>query len=452
MLFPFRNKIDRCYSLISDRVVTMLEKKAIHNKIILINVFTAIIYIFVYRRVHVDLLVPYFSYTENNTSIGSIWFTNILMFVPILFYRARQKLSDFLSIMTYTLIFVPSMVSMQYHFTDSYDIPYQLAYTAAMIFFFKAGDGKISRQVYTTKLNRIPPKLYIIAGLVALLIILILFRNNLKMVSFEDVYDLRDDSHKVTDGIPLIGYVQMWLQTFFSPLFIAVGCYKNNKKLILLGFLMSLLTYMSTGHKSSLFLCFGAWVFYYMFKSGRSVYYIFPVIALGLVIPYISQMLFFADGEFSVLNSVLLMRTYGISDQLTPIYLDVFRTYPYTFYSHINIVNLFTGMYPFKNPSMGNAIWEIYTDGRGESNVNANFLITDGIATAGVVGVILASVFFYFLLCYLNKLSNRFEFNFVIALMVGIVSSFTNLSIFTTLLSSGLLLIMLFFRFSTVTR
>ena len=99
---------------------------------------------------------------------------------------------------------------------------------------------------------------------------------------------------------------------------------------------------------------------------------------------------------------------------------------------------------------MGNAIWEIYTDGRGESNVNANFMITDGIAAAGVIGVILVSVFFYFLLCYLNKLSNRFEFNFVIALMVGIVTAFTNVSIFTTLLSSGLFLIMLFFRYSTV--
>lgn len=391
-----------------------------------------------------------FNYTENNTSFTSIWLTNLLVFLPILFYKATQKLSDFLSIMIYTLVFVPSMISMQNHYTDNYSLPYQIAYTVAMVMFFIAGNSRISSQTYTTKLNKVTLKLYLTAGVIMLLFVLLLFRSNLKMVSFEDVYDLREDSHKVTDGIPMVGYVQMWLSNFFSPLFIAVGCFKKKKSLVLLGFAMSLLTYMSTGQKSALFLCFASLVFYHLFKSERSVRYIFPSIALGLFVPYLIQMCFFDETLILPIVAVLLMRTYGISDQLTPIYLDIFRTYPYTYYSHINAVNFFTGMYPFKNPSMGNAIWEIYTNGRGESNVNANFLITDGVAAAGLIGVILITVFFYFLLCYLNKLSNRFEYNFVIALMVGIISSFTNLSIFTTLLSSGLFLIMLFFRYTTI--
>ena len=55
--------------------------------------------------------------------------------------------------------------------------------------------------------------------------------------------------------------------------------------------------------------------------------------------------------------------------------MDFFETtgQPHTYYSHINIVNALTGMYPYKD-SIGRAVMD------RDSNANGNFWLMDGIA------------------------------------------------------------------------
>ena len=192
-------------------------------------------------------------------------------------------------------------------------------------------------------------------------------------------------------------------------------------------------------------------IYYLMaYKRMKSIKLLFPIITFGVLILFLLS-LYIDNKLFYFIGTVLFMRTLGVAGWLASGYITVFNSYPFTYYSHIGIVNYFTGMYPFHNPSLGNAVWTIYR-GRGvHTNANANFLLTDGFAALGIPGIFLIAVLFYIILVYVNRLSNNHEMPFVMATLTGTVMAVTNVSLFTTILSCGFFLCLLLLRFSKTT-
>lgn len=156
---------------------------------------------------------------------------------------------------------------------------------------------------------------------------------------------------------------------------------------------------------------------------------------------------------FFVISAILLMRSLGISALLNTVYIDFFETTKlHTYYTHINVVNSIFGGYPFGEDALGKAVWGGYSGENADDamNANANFLATDGVAAMGIWGVLLVSILFYFLLKYLNKVSKGHNTDFVFILCLGSILSLLNVSLFTTLLSCGLILIIICLKYSTI--
>ena len=419
-----------------------------------VNILTAIIYIILFRRVYVDCLYgvfDYYGFKLENTSFGDEVITNILSFLPILLYRPNnKKASDFVAIMIYVMIYVPSLVSLQYYYTDySFAIKYQLVYLVGMCLFFLVSRNRSSMYVVRSSVY-VHPKIIVVFSVIIALATLIVFRGNIKLVSFEDVYGLRETGSEIADSIPLFGYFYQWMSTVFSPVLIGYGCYIKNKKLIIGGFALSLLFYMTCGMKSTLFIPILSYVLYKSLdKDENNIVKVFPWLTLGLAIPYFFY-LSFQSRLAEVIVGLILMRTYGIAAYMTPIYIDVFQQYPYTYYSHITIVDAIFGMYPFATHALGMEVNQAYGTVDQGANMNANFMVTDGIAAGGLLGVIIISVLFYFFLIILNRLTNRFEYCFVVSIMTGAVISLTNNSLFTTLLTCGLLVVLLIYKYIKV--
>lgn len=433
-------------------VKALLLFKSEKKKTTMINILTTIVYIYLFRRVYIDYLYGYFGfygYRLTNQSHISTLITDILLFIPVLYYKARYKISDVFSIIIYVMIYVPTLVALQYYYEDySFIVPYQVLYAFAMILFFFASSNHISNERYRKNKHSIKYNSFILLGLIAILGVFIVFRGNIRLVSFSDVYDLRWSSgDTIADSIPFFGYLYMWMANTLSPLFVALGLLLNNKKYVILGFFMALLYYMTCGMKGTLVVPIIAYIFYKKLDNPDNMRLVYPVLVLPLIFAYVLLLLFPYEGALGMLISIILMRTYGIASLLTPMYIDVFQTYPYTFYCHVGVINKIFGLYPFDNPSLGTAISEAYGGYDTESVSNSNFLVTDGIAAGGLVGLFVISVLFYFFLCYLNKLSNNYRFNFVISAMAGIIMAFSNVSIFTTILSCGLILLLVFLRY-----
>lgn len=425
------------------RLFTGLSER---QKLFLLNAITAILYIWVFRQVYVNYLAVSHAHSayrvENNDSL-SVFITNLIAFIPILFYKARNKVSDFITIFLYVMVHVPTVVGLQYYYKDYlFVLPYQISYLFAFILFFCASSNKISQRCCPNSKYAISLKHFVAFAIFDVLLIVAVFHSRMRLVSFYNVYDLRMDNMDLDPGIPGIGYLMMWMNSII-PLMVAIGCYKKNNKLIILGFSMALVYYMVNAMKSVLFIALLSFVLYHFVRKW-GLKFVFPLLTIGLHMAYL--LVYFMDNEAVGMGISLLMnRTYGIASQITPMYIDVFQNHPYTYLSHIGIVNRITGMYPFGDEALGYAIERLYS---GEfSQANTNFLVTDGLSSCGIPGIYIISVFFYYLLSHLNRITGRFEFWFVAASIMGAITSIANLSIFTTLLSTGLLFLMFYYRF-----
>ena len=104
------------------------------------NLITAFLYLFIYRYIHTSFLVPvwgYFGYYNNTYTVYEVSVTNLIALFPILFYSVKKVASNFISVMIYALVYLPTVITILYHFTDYLSvIGYQFAYMCAMILFF----------------------------------------------------------------------------------------------------------------------------------------------------------------------------------------------------------------------------------------------------------------------------------------------------------------------------
>ena len=138
------------------------------------------------------------------------------------------------------------------------------------------------------------------------------------------------------------------------------------------------------------------------------------------------------------LGFIVILRTSAVAGWLSQYYLRFFcvNDNPFTYYSHINIVNAITNKYPFNEP-LGIAV------AYGSQNANANLFLTDGMAAGGIFGVLFIGLLFYVLMHLINSVSYRYKLSDLLIIFLPTLSYILNTSIFTTLLSNGLLILII---------
>ena len=262
-----------------------------------------------------------YPYEVNNNSAYSIWITNLLAFAPILLYRGK-KISEIITLFLYIMVYVPTLIGLQYYYKDySFVIPFQFAYFFAITLFFLSSRNKISCQSFKKLKYSISNKSFLWFAIFDILLVVIVYHSRMRLVSFFDVYDLRSEFADNQVGIPGLSYVFMWLATICT-LLIAVGCHRNDKKILAFGFLISLIYYMSNGMKSVLFGAIAAYGLYYIIEKGW-VKLLFPIMILPLILAYL--LVASIDNEsINMAVSITLSRTYSISAGLIPLYIDTF--------------------------------------------------------------------------------------------------------------------------------
>jgi hypothetical protein len=129
------------------------------------------------------------------------------------------------------------------------------------------------------------------------------------------------------------------------------------------------------------------------------------------------------------------MRTLSIGGLLNVMYFNFFSSHPYTYFSHVNIINFFTGIYPYGNKGLGQVVGSYFLS--DDLNANANFWATDGIASLGVVGILLISILVYYFLVLINGVSKGLNIVFVSLVFIPLIGSLLNTSFFSTLLTGG---------------
>ena len=418
------------------------------SKILLSRLLTALTYILLYFYVYKNYLVPtfgYMGYEYARVSNSYYLFVISLSLLPIVFFNGINNLSSFISILIYLLTYVPMVITIIFFEDIPFDlkIGYQIILLFAMTAFFS-----IDKLFVPRKLKKLSPgisfKSFVIIVLILSLYLFVFYRQNMRFVNFfeldNDLYQVRSENSMISNQNILNRYLLPWTSKVLYPVLLVVFLIQRKYLNVVLVIISSWLIFTITAGKIDFFMPILIIGFYFVLKKNTEFIkkYFFPIFVGAVLL--ISLILFSnINNEIGyIFASLVFMRTISISGFLFATYVNFFQTHPNTNFAHVNIINSITNDYPYGNQDLGRVVFY------GNMNGNANFWVMDGVAGGGIVGVILISILLFILLIFINRLKTLYDERILYLLFLPITMSLLNVSLFTTILSGGgLLLVMI---------
>jgi hypothetical protein len=280
-------------------------------------------------------------------------------------------------------------------------------------------------------------------------ILLVVFRGNLHLVSFGEVYAQRASGGEILEANSGMVYVSSALSSVMNPLLIAYGLRTGRRRPLAFGSLGQVFVYSTTALKGVLLSAPFIVLLYYSLKKDRGGWV--PKIGLVFVGTCLVVTEFVIGQEpFSILFAVggmLLMRTYAMNGLLTAEYQYFFEHNPYTYLAHVKGISWFV-----HNPytmDTGHEIAAYFGDigTYGIVNSNAHFFAMDGITGFGLVGIPIMGIVCAVMFWVLDSCARRYPISFSASALTMCMLSLTSNSLFSTLLGGGLLVWMVLFLF-----
>ncbi|MCH8977693.1 MAG: hypothetical protein IH945_00415 [Armatimonadetes bacterium] len=284
------------------------------------------------------------------------------------------------------------------------------------------------------------------AGLFAML--LYQFGFDLSFAPLDDPYGVRTEANVI--GGTLIGYTAAWIPSVVVGILLAMGYVRRNLMLVLAGIGLSAYLYMAVASRAYLTpIVITAAIFAVTIGNRKRLG---PAMLLGFAATIVLMTATYTEGlgeglqttqgfgPLPIAQFMILFRTFGNAGLMTLQYDNFIASHGTTHWSHVRGVNLLIE-YPFQEPLAR----EVGIDRFGAYDINAvgHFFAYDGIAAAGIPGVIAISVVCMLAFWALDSVSARLDKLFVGLFLCYQITNLNNTGLFTTLLGHGLILQML---------
>lgn len=284
-----------------------------------------------------------------------------------------------------------------------------------------------------------------VAAALALAIILI-FRGNLRLVSFGNEDVLRWGANQIGGGAySLAAYCSMLLSGAICPLLLGWGVFYRRIWLFILGAAGQVLVYAAYGLKGAVLCTLFIPTMYLVIKGKASNFSIKWVWSVALMVGGLSLGSLIAGEEsgtlFHSIIGLVLMRTFVVPGLNTAQYFDFFQHNPHTWFSHIRGLSLFVH-YPYTQP-IGMEVGYTYY-GTFYIDASSHFWASDGLAGMGLPGVLLISAVCAIVFWVVDSAVRHHDTRLVALLISYEAITLANSGLFTTILSGGLALITLF--------
>lgn len=406
----------------------------------------ACIYALAYDFMYENFVYKLFSYIGNidYVEIGIenrvLWI--LLSVLPFAAYRGLTKLSSFFSLFLYLFVYLPFIhaIFVAYNISQLQIYSYSLAMMVIMISLFKlGGEWTLLRDIVVKP--QISLRTIEIITLVLTLLYVAIAHSSMHFVNIftqsADMYAYREQNSEV-ESLGGIAYVQGWLFGAFYPFLLVSYLKMKRRKMALLPLIGYFLLFAVDMQKMTFLMPFALIFMYYVISLNEEKIcnYLHSFMMVCILIISLVLYIFQDDEIVFTLAAIVLLRTVCVAGWLTQFYIHFFNENPYTYYSHINIVNYITESYPYTEP-LGKVV------AYGSQNANANFFLTDGVAACGLVGIVMIGLFFATILMFINSISARYKKSDMFIIFMPTIAYFLNASIFTTLLSSGLFILII---------
>lgn len=406
----------------------------------------ACIYALAYDFMYENFVYKLFSYIGNIDYVEMgmenrvLWI--LLSILPFAAYKGLTKLSSFFSLFLYLFVYLPFIhaIFVAYNISQLQIYSYSLAMMVIMISLFKlGGEWTLLRDIVVKP--QISLRTIEIITLVLTLLYVAIAHSSMHFVNIftqsGDMYAYREQNSEV-ESLGGIAYVQGWLFGAFYPFLLVSYLKMKRRKMALLPLIGYFLLFAVDMQKMTFLMPFALIFMYYVISLNEEKIcnYLHSFMMVCILIISLVLYIFQDDEIVFTLAAIVLLRTVCVAGWLTQFYIHFFNENPYTYYSHINIVNYITESYPYTEP-LGKVV------AYGSQNANANFFLTDGVAACGLVGIVMIGLFFATILMFINSISARYKKSDMFIMFMPTIAYFLNASIFTTLLSSGLFILII---------
>lgn len=398
----------------------------------------AALYIKAVHYVYISYISPTFEYAHyiyiepHGFALASTYF---LCWVVLLLYRNTSHPAQAAAGFIYTLCYVPIQLSLLFTIDQQYSnvfIPQLFLAISMAAIFFSARMGPQATQKKIRNFSALDRGLGLLT-IITILFIVIINRDHMRLVSFEEVYDLRSAAAEESQNF-IVGYLGSWLSYCFISYFFARSITQKKWMYAILGIFGSIVLYMATGAKASILLLPMTIGVVALWKDGNG--FLFRTLTALVAVILILTFLVPDQGAFLWAKSIALVRILGANGWSASKYFEYFDTAGHTYYTHIGPINAIFGGYPFGDYSLGQMIGIQYS-GSAEANFNASFWATDGFAAVGSVGILFITPPLMILMYWINNLMGIFETRFSIAWLTGYLVAMLNVPFMTALLSGG---------------
>lgn len=379
-------------------------------------------------------------YTDMSIDKSILWI--LITVMPFATYNGLDKLSSFFSLFLYLFVYIPFVHALfvAYNISLLQIYSYCLAMMVIMISLFKlGGEWTLLRDIVVKP--QVSLRTIEIIALVLTLLYVAIAHNSMHFVNIftqsGDMYAYREQNSEV-ESLGGVAYVQGWLFGAFYPFLLVCYLRMKRRKMAVLPLIGYFLLFAVDMQKMTFLMPFALIFMYYVISLNEEKIcnYLHSFMMVCILIISLVLYIFQDDEIVFTLAAIVLLRTVCVAGWLTQFYIHFFNENPYTYYSHINIVNYITESYPYTEP-LGKVV------AYGSQNANANFFLTDGVAACGLVGIIIIGVFFATILMFINSISARYKKSDMFIMFMPTIAYFLNASIFTTLLSSGLFILII---------
>ncbi|GAA3340794.1 hypothetical protein GCM10017714_22070 [Curtobacterium pusillum] len=256
---------------------------------------------------------------------------------------------------------------------------------------------------------------------------------HVRFLALDDIYDVRADYTADVGTGGTLGYLLTGQAYVVNPLILARGLFRRRPSLIVLAIVGQFLLYSSTGFKAVLFSFIAVLGMAVLFR-GRAVRSSLPFLIAPLTIMVVSAAADELQGGITW-TSVFTRRFMLTPGLLTSVYTDYFSQNPVAMYGY-SFLDTWVD-YPYDLPPPKRIADYLMPGSTGYANAN---LFADGFANFGWIGIFVAAgALFVWLRCV--DIATR-GLPMRVAAMALVMPSImlSNTSIFTAMLSHGLLL------------
>ena len=412
-------------------------------------VLAVIGYVIVFNLAYRSLVVPTFeSWGLGYHQVSSLlfWTSAIVCVIPALWMPVEfTRPSLLLFYVQYFLIFIPATFIAPQSLRPELSEHDALSLLVVMFVGISIVQGAYLVPALRLRVLRVSPETFwlgfsVLTGITLSYLILTL-GGSFQLVNFHDVYDLRTAMNEAlaATGTRFGFYAQTLLLAALLPLLFADGMYRRRWWVIVPVSATYLFIFGIGGAKAAaLGIVYLPAAFVLMSRPPRRIpLYVLAALATLLLSGFATQAILSQAANISYL-AVVHFRLFSVPPLTIPQYFDFFQSHPVTHLSHVTgIRSLLEYPYVLDIPyTVGGYFYGF------EVGLNSGFWAADGLAGFGMIGIPLISVVCAALFWLVDSVSADLNATFVGLLLIFCTVFFGNVSLFTTLITGGLLTIM----------